>query len=210
MTLEINQSDKQHKNFMIECINEPIKNLCFGTKSSITIKKIGNQINNMYLSLQIPKLSVTNGHAGWINKLGHNIVKNIKLTITHNHKSKSELSGMSNFVLNNFEENVLNIKKSDSYDKMIGNISQLTSIDNETKNSYVLYVPLYFWSEERNTSAYPIEFVDCDKINLDIELEDVEKLIIKTLNAYVCIPKLKIIESSVIVEYCANDESLIK
>lgn len=184
----------QPTNFAIETISQPIDGLCFGTKSTITINKIGDQINNMYLGVKIPELSVVGGHAAWVNTLGHKIIKNVELSINTN----IELKKKYDIIFDDVWEDMQYAMR-DPYNKMIGNVPQLTSLNCETKSSYTIFVPLSFKSNENNVSAFPINLDNCAQISITIELQDIEKLLVKTADA--CIPDLKITDASIISTY---------
>jgi hypothetical protein len=188
----------RHTNFALETLIQPINNLCFGRKVTTTINKIGDLLSSMYLCIEIPKLYVKDGYAAWVKRLGHAIIKSIELTIGGTRFDKQyDITFDILWELNRKNDNEV------GYSKMIGNIPNLTSLNSEPKESYTLYIPLQFWFNKYYGSSFPINFINYTQMYINVTLQELEKLIIRTRGAI--IPDLKIINAYFLSTYVFLD-----
>jgi hypothetical protein len=73
----------------------------------------------------------------WVNKIGHQLIKNLTLEV-----GGQLIDRHNSDWFNIWNELSLNTELEPIYNKMIGNVDQLIKYDYSNKNSYTLYIPL--------------------------------------------------------------------
>lgn len=105
----------------------------------------------------------------WIKRLGHYIIKDMYIEID------GEIIDKQNGEwLQIWNELSLPIGKINAYNKLIGDIEELTNYDNTTKNSHKLYIPLQFWFCKYISAALPLVALNHTDIYLHVELNKLE------------------------------------
>ena len=132
-----------------------------------------NILNNIST---IPKLA-------WIDYIGHYIIDEIIIKIDDQILEKLTDDWIH---LNSFLE--ITEGKINGYNKMIGNIRDLTSFNENIKKSYKLYIPLPFYFHKKPGLALPLIAMQNSSITISVKLKELDKLVIT--NPYVNI-KLK-------------------
>ncbi len=84
--------------------------------------------------------TLTNRKFAWVDRLGHAIIDYIEVAI-----GGDTIDKHFGDWLNIWYELTCERHLQDTYYKMIGNVSSLTTYDRTTKPSYTLYIPLQFW-----------------------------------------------------------------
>ena len=114
-------------------------------------------------------LLVKNKKFAWVNRLGHSIIDYIEITIGGTSIDKQygrwidiwyELTGNHNSAI--------------IYDKLIGNVPELTSFDRMTKPNYTLYVPLQFWFCRNNGLALPLISLEYHDVDINVKLRNAQ------------------------------------
>lgn len=107
----------------------------------------------------------------WVDKIGHAIIDSVEIDIGGYCIDKQygdwlniwyELSG------NKYQDEL--------YNKMIGNIEELTTFDRNAKPSYNLYIPLQFWFNRRNGLALPLISLQHQDVILRTKFRKIEEL----------------------------------
>jgi len=107
----------------------------------------------------------------WIDKLGTTLIERIEIEIGGNTIERHygdwlniwwELSG------NKYNET--------NYNKMIGNVSELTSFDREQKPKYNLYIPLQFWFCKTNGVALPLVALEYHNVALKVKIRELHEV----------------------------------
>jgi hypothetical protein len=196
----------KHVNFAMENnknvpdINSSI-NLAYTTdniKVLFTIKRYGDLVSNMYLSFNLPDIYSTDKHRfKWVNNVGHNFIK--RATISVEGSIIDEIYGEWMNIWNE-----LTNKDGVEYNKLIGNIPEYTSPNNNNtryviKNNILfnslypsadktinkgnpsikgrsLQVPLNFWFTRNPSLALPLYKIQNQEIKVEIEINSIEKL----------------------------------
>lgn len=108
----------------------------------------------------------TNYKFAWVKKLGHAIIDYIDVHIGGEHIDRHygdwiniwyELTGKKDL--------------DDIYQKMIGNIPELTTFNNDTKPAYSMYIPLQFWFNRYNGSAIPLIAMEYTNVIFTVKLK---------------------------------------
>jgi len=148
------------------------------TSKSVFLKKIGCAIkntNDIYIYFQqvvikeyeeVEELNNTNYKFAWVQKLGHAIIDYIDIDIGGEHIDRHygdwiniwyELAGKKDL--------------DEIYQKMIGNVPELTTFDNNTKPKYSMYIPLQFWFNRYNGSAIPLIAMEYTDVLITVKLK---------------------------------------
>ena len=186
---------RRHTNFSREniALNFVQDKPDFGKTVSCKITPEGDLIDGMSLAIRIPKINSVVGENGlvdafgaqtskynrfaWVRHLGHVLIKKIEL----------EINGR---VINcHYGEwlhiwNMLIGPRDTGLDKNIGNISELYDFT-ETKDEYLLNIPLQFWFCRNNGLALPMIALKYSEININVEFNDLKYCCIRTPTHYI-------------------------
>lgn len=156
---------RRYSNFAIQQISLNIEK-GFGKKTSTKFTIQCDLISKPTLHIKLSNYRPNNKFA-YINKLGFALIKSIEFKI-----GGSTINKLTGDYLNAWYE----LAKNKNYDKMIGNVPELTNYNEFVKPEYDLYIPLDFWFSEYS-SAFPVCAIKYQNITLDIELENIENLV---------------------------------
>ena len=196
----------KHVNFSMENKNIiPMNNssidLTNTTKNiqmTFEIKRYGDLISNMYLSFSLPNIYSTDTHRfRWVNNVGHNFIKTATIRI-----DGIVIDEVYGEWMNIWNE--LTNKDGVEYNKLIGNIPEYTSpnnnntryvirnnilynrvypskdkiadADNPSIKGRVLQVPLNFWFTRNPSLALPLYKIQNQEIKVDVEVNEMENL----------------------------------
>ena len=162
---------RRHTNFAIESIEQTFTQYPqFGKKTSLTLTKNGDLVNNMYALVTLPaNISTTY----YIYGVGNALFKKIDVTI-------------GGFVIDTHYSDWLNIwgeltteeGKLIGYDKMVSNYYQQTQA-----NSSTCYVPFRFWFNRNPGLALPLVALAYQDVQFLFEFETMENLSNNTLTS---------------------------
>ena len=170
---------KRYTNFSIEQIKQEFINVPnFGKKTSCIVSKNGDLMGNMYLVVELPQIIKKNSQLfdnnvdnitkfAWIKKVGFALINKIELEI--NGKIIDKQYGEWLNIWSQLTNNNIN-----HIDRLIGNVDELI-IFSEDKDSYVLYVPLYFWFCRSYNLALPLVSLQYTEIKINLELNSLDK-----------------------------------
>lgn len=103
----------------------------------------------------------------WVNKIGHQIIDNIELYIGGQLiDSIDSIKTDIDYQLN------VNYYKDEIYNKLIGNIRELTEFNSNIKPSYTLYIPINFWFAKYTNSILPIIHLKNNDVTIIIKLNE--------------------------------------
>lgn len=106
----------------------------------------------------------------WVKRIGHAIIDNIDIRIGG--ESIDKHLGMW---IDIWFELTGNHQQLDIYNKMIGDVTELTTFDRTPKPEYKLHIPLNFWFNRFNGLAFPIGSLQYSDFVLHINLKNIEK-----------------------------------
>ena len=140
-----------------------------GLQNSITVQ---NYFYQQIISLQnqISEANNVNAKFAWIKRLGHAIMNTIQLTIGGDIIDKHYGDW-----LNIWYELTSDRYLDTVYNKMIGNIPELTNVDRTIKPQYTLYVPLQFWFCRNNGLALPLIALEYHDVEIKIQFKRIEE-----------------------------------
>ena len=196
----------KHVNFSMENKNIiPVNNSSIdltnttnNIQMTFEIKRYGDLISNMYLSFNLPDIYSTDTHRfRWINNVGHNFIRTATVRI-----EGIIIDEVYGEWMNIWNE--LTNKDGVEYNKLIGNIPEYTSPNNNNSRyvirnnilynriypskdkiadalnpsikGRILQVPLNFWFSRNPSLALPLYKIQNQEIKIDVEVNDIEKL----------------------------------
>lgn len=121
----------------------------------------------LYTQEQFLTISAPRYNFSWINNLGHFIIKQINIEI-----GGTIIDRHYNDWINIWYELTRSTFKIETYNKMIGNIAELTTYDNKLKPSYTLYLPLIFWFNQYNGISLPLVSLKYHDVKINIEFNE--------------------------------------
>jgi len=150
-------------NFAIEPVELNFKgNPNFGNKVEIDLKECpGDMVYSCGLQIELPAVNFTT-EAGWVNDIGHMIVKEVSFEIAG--KCIDKHIGVWMSIWNDL---TMPSEKKIGYDNIIGNISVLTGthlglITTSPIPKRRIYVPFQFWFNKNISLAFPLLALQTD------------------------------------------------
>ena len=146
---------RRHTNFSIEPIQQTWNgNADFGRTVTCNINRNGDLITSMYVVVNLKAVEPNKEQKsipwGYVNRLGHAMIYNIKIEI-----GGSKIDEQYGDWLNIWYELTHKKGQERGYDKMIGNVKELTDFSTK-KKAYQMYIPLQFWFNRNNGLALPL------------------------------------------------------
>lgn len=117
----------------------------FGRTVTCNVNRNGDLITNMYLQVALTKVAAGAIAWGYVKRLGHALIQECKIEI-----GGSKIDEQYGDWLNIWYELSHKVGQERGYARMIGDVSDLTRIDESGKAAYVLYVPFQFWFNRNN------------------------------------------------------------
>jgi hypothetical protein len=180
---------RRHTNFAREDIEQHfIHPPNFGKRTTCVISPEGDLVNRMSLKITlpaIPKFSLTSDGGSvptqfaWIRKIGFAMVKSVEIEI--NGKIIDRHYGEWMHIFSTLTSRNINDK---GLDRMIGNVPELTDFT-DSKEEYILYVPLYFWFCRASGISLPAVSLQFSDIRINLELYDLDKCYIISPTHYI-------------------------
>ena len=144
-----------------------INNQC--VESSILCQKYYYNEYNNYINKQLV-LNIPNLKFAWNPNLAHNMIEYIDVYIGGEFIDRTEgeyLELYSQLTLKTYLE--------EAYNKMIGNVSELTTFDEIKKPAYTLLLPLQFWFTKNYGSAYPLIASEHNDVIIKIKFRNINE-----------------------------------
>jgi hypothetical protein len=142
-----------------------INNLLFNY--NIQLKIIKEQLNNQlkFYTTIYNKIIRENVNFAWVEFLGHQIINRIEIEIG------GKVIDFTDAVRMNLHYQLTNkIFHDETYNKLIGNVSELTTFNTEIKPSYIMYIPLDFWFSKYSGLSIPLIFLRYHDVKINIKL----------------------------------------
>lgn len=143
---------RRHTNFAVEPIPQTWNGSAdFGRTVTCNINRNGDLITNMYLCVNLAATPVNSIAWGYVNRLGHALVQNVKIEI-----GGSKIDEHYGDWLNIWYELTHESSQERGYAKMVGDDPALTEISTDGSPAYTMYIPLIFWFNRNNGLALPL------------------------------------------------------
>ena len=191
---------RRHTNFSMESIEQTFNGTAdFGKKVTVTVSRNGDLVTKVYLQSTLPAVSVS-GVSGfaWIEEVGHFLIKSVEVEIGGQRIDKHYGTWLSVWSSLTTTQGHLT-----GYNKMIGNVSTLTSATTSDTSAYTLYVPLQFWFCRHTGLALPLIALQYHEVKFSLEFETFVNLVDSDFNEYVSVPSLG--DTSLYVDYIYLD-----
>jgi hypothetical protein len=150
-----------------------IGNNNFGGYTSATIERAADLVYKTYICV-----TVTGGTApagaqwAWVQNLGHALLQNVELQIG-GHRVDYHTSDTFHF----FKELQLTGDKTSGYNKLIGNVPEMTTM-NQSHDAYTLYIPLRFFYSRNIGQALPLVGLQFHDVKINVNFESLNNLIV--------------------------------
>ena len=156
---------RRHTNFAMESMEQTFTGTAdFGRKVSCTVARNGDLISKAYLEVDLPAL-VSNGSGqtvAWTQEVGHFLIDEISVDI-----GGATIDKHYGIWYSIYNELTQVSEKTDAYDVMIGNTSQLTT-PAATIPETTLYIPLIFWFNKNPSLALPLVALAYHDVKINI------------------------------------------
>jgi len=169
---------RRYTNFAVETIEHPfIGNIDFNNRVVANIIKSGDLISKMYLRIVLNAVNPGTSNFAWVRRIGHAIINEIEVDV-----GGTKIDKQTGTWLDIWYELTRKGDHEKGYAKMIGDTPELTTYDNATKPSYVLYVPLQFWFNRLVGLSIPLIALQYHDVHINVRFEPINKLIIRDCN----------------------------
>lgn len=169
---------RRHTNYSIEATPQYFKTTPdFGNRCTVSIGKNADLMGMTYLYVELPNIQMenysnensSNKKFAWVEKIGLALINFVEIeiggTIIDRHYGDW---------LNIWNEMTVSMGLSKSYNKMIGNIPELTTYS-KTKSSTILYIPFSFWFCQDTGLALPLIALAHNDIKIHVEFNDIDQ-----------------------------------
>lgn len=172
---------KRYTNFSIEAVAQYFKNVPdFGKRVTCSISKNADLLGDIMLQVTLPSIPQSeNVKIAWVRKIGLALIRTVEIEIGGQIIDRQYGDWMNIW----FE---LNPVKSNSrgFNKMIGNVKELTEFSNG-KESYQLFIPLTFWFCFSKGLSLPIVSMQYNEIKIYLEFNDFSSCFLQTPTNYI-------------------------
>jgi hypothetical protein len=160
---------KRYTNFAVEIMKLPLTGtINFNNTLTCKISSHGDLATKMYLKIIVRGSSSTNGKWAFCKNLGNMLIDNIAFLI-----NGTIVDRQYGEWLNIWNEVFRNPEHERSYNKMVGNTSDYTTLSEDDKE-VTLFIPLLFFFNRHNGLALPLIALQHSTLRLDIKLNKSE------------------------------------
>lgn len=189
---------RRHTNFALESIEQTFNGTVdFGRKVSCTVSRNGDLIHKVYLQVDLPALTNTNGTTGslqWVNNIGHVMIDEVSIEI-----GGQTIDKHYGDWLNIWNELTQTAEKEGGYDDMIG----ATTNPADSIPARTLYVPLQFWFCRNPGLALPLIALQYHEVKFNISFRPASECYILNGGATANTPSIT--NASLYVDYIYLD-----
>lgn len=178
---------RRHTNFSTEVIPQFfIHKPDFGKRVTCLLSRSGDLLSKMHLVVvlpTVPQFKDENNNVdeitrfAWVRRIGYALIKSVEIEIG------GELVDRQYGDWLNIWHEITQANRKHT-DKIIGDIKELTDFTNG-KKSYRLFIPLRFWFNRFPGLALPIISLQYNHIQINVELNDIDKCFIVTPTHYI-------------------------
>lgn len=188
---------RRHTNFSQELFENGITNSPdFGTKHQVRIFRLGDLMTSMYLMVDIAPVTPTSGSKfAWVRRLGHALLSSVEI----------EMGGVIfdrqyGEWLDIWYELARTGDHERGYLRMIGDVPELTELNDKTKPAYRLIIPFKFWFNRHVGLALPLVAIQYHEIYINLEFHKKETLVVSDCN-FTDLSQLRMVNASLLIEY---------
>ncbi|GAQ92462.1 hypothetical [Klebsormidium nitens] len=204
---------RRYTNFALEAIEQTFNGAAdFGRRVTATISRNGDLVTNMYLQVTLPALTSNTTHTelGYINAVGHALMRNVEVEI-----GGQKIDKIPSEYMEIYHQLSMPEEKRRGYGEMIGapSLSDTVPSSNRTvadtallnqNTQRTLYIPLIFWFNRVPGNALPLIALQYHEIKVNIEFRPLNELY-KSNVAVTFNPIPSIVSASLYVDYVYLD-----
>jgi hypothetical protein len=180
---------RRYTNFAMEAIEQTFVGIPdFGQKVVATLVKNADLVSLMYVRIVLPALNAnetvsvnfqqedrypTVDAFAWCPEIGHAIIESVAVEI-----GGQEIDKHYSEWLHIWKELTLPPEHLNGYNEMIGNVPEMVNFT-ETKDEFVLYVPLKFWFCRHTGNSIPIVSLQYHDIRIIVKFRPLEQCLLK-------------------------------
>lgn len=175
---------RRHTNFSVEPFDLPIETAKPGARVSIEMVRNADLATKAYVRIPLPTLKADDsgwaGKLAWVRRLGHALIKNVVLKIG----GGTEIDKHYGTWMDIWYELTHREGQARGYENMIGDIPELTELKaSQVPGGHTLFIPLLFWFCRNYGGALPLIALQYHPVRVDIEFEDISRLVVYSLPA---------------------------
>jgi len=190
---------RRHTNFSVEPIPQTFNGAPdFGRTVTCTINRSGDLITNIYAAIKLKSI-ISGEKFGYVRRVGLAIVQHYKIEI-----GGTKLDEQYGDWLNIWYELTLKSGQERGFSRMIGDVPELTTIDDNVKPQYQLYVPLQFWFNRNNGLALPLIALQYHDVRITIDFRPAAQCI-NIATDEVSYPSIAMDEAQLVIDYVYLD-----
>lgn len=106
----------------------------------------------------------------WVEKLGFAMIDRVDINI-----GGERIDRHYGDWLNIWYELTSSVEQDNLYNKLLGNVKELTTFDRNSKPSYVMTIPLNFWFCRKMGLAFPLISLQYNPVSITIKLKDIDE-----------------------------------
>jgi hypothetical protein len=187
---------RRHTNFSMECIEQPLDSARFGGRHTVQVLRNGDLAGRMYLKTTLPALSA---NVAWCRRPGHAILNYIECTV-----GGSQVDKHWGQWYDLWYELTHTVDQERGYNKMVGDVPELTTVSSTGCSAYTVYVPLQFWFNRNTGLALPLIALQYHEVRFNIEFNALADCVVKT--AGTSVPSADLSSTSILVDYIYLDQ----
>lgn len=195
---------KRHVNFAMEAIRQTFDGLPnFGERLTTVISRSGDLIANSYLEITLPPLAIPAGstYVGWVNSIGHALIKSIEFEIGGN-----LIDRQCGVWMEIWDELTLPESKRQGNNLMVGRFEVVSALQTNALVETKYQVPLKFWWNRHFSMALPILALQFHEVRINLELRPFSEVV--TFDGVTAPDVVKITKLEMYTDYIVLDDTV--
>ncbi len=190
---------RRYTNFSVEVIEHPfIGTPGFDKRVTAKITRNGDLVNKMYLRVFINSVDPLGTSFAWIRRLGHAVIRQVDVEL-----GGTKFDRQYGTWLDIWYELARKGDHERGYNKLIGNVPELTNYNDAIKAEYTLYIPLQFWFNRYIGLSIPLIALQYHEMNINVDFQTAERLVIRDCNFD--LTKVTMRDATILVNYIYLD-----
>jgi hypothetical protein len=190
---------RRHTNFSVEPIPQTFTGSAeFGRTVTCTLNRSGDLIGPMYLQATLKAVASGANEWGYVRRVGLALVQHYKIEI-----GGSKIDEQYGDWLNIWYELSHKVGQERGFSRMVGDVSELTTISTEAKPAYSLYVPLQLWFNRNNGLALPLIALQYHDVRLTIDFRPASQCV--NVASGSSAPAVSVNDAQLIIDYIYLD-----
>ncbi len=190
---------RRHTNFSVEPIPQTFTGSAeFGRTVTCTLNRSGDLIGPMYLQATLKAVAAGANEWGYVRRVGLALVQHYKIEI-----GGSKIDEQYGDWLNIWYELSHKVGQERGFSRMVGDVSELTTISTEAKPAYSLYVPLQLWFNRNNGLALPLIALQYHDVRLTIDFRPASQCV--NVASGSSAPAVSVNDAQLIIDYIYLD-----